>query len=346
MKGGAAVKFRDYLYAIAMIFFAVCAYLLFERGFNLRTKKIVNYQEKSALTYQVYLKENNEFKDEYLGMNQRYISKLVDKIRLNFNYNSLFSKNINGYYSYDVIANLYGYLKENNEQIWKNEYKLIDNKVVVLNKNNIKEINVEDVAVFDYQKCVDDFNKFKNKYDLDIVGYVDIVVNIHENLQASGISKVVTDDKLITVKVPLSQDTFRITVDNDNNNINNYYDFSKREKINYMFIIIGAFCASLTISFLALIIRNMVIMYHDKYDYKAQLNKILSEYDDIIVNIKKFYNRKKYNLIYVDTFSELLDVYNSVGNPISFREVKKNKEALFIILDEDNAWVYRLLNKF
>ena len=90
----------------------------------------------------------------------------------------------------------------------------------------------------------------------------------------------------------------------------------------------------------------MVIMYHDKYDYKAQLNKILSEYDDIIVNIKKFYNRKKYNLIYVDTFSELLDVYNSVGNPISFREVKKNKEALFIILDEDNAWVYRLLNKF
>lgn len=340
------MKFRDYLYAIAMIFFVVCTYLLFDRGFNLRTKKIVKYQEKSDLTYRVYLSENDEFKNEYLGMNQRYISKLVDKIKLSFNYNSLFSKNINGYYSYDVIANLYGYLADNNEEVWKNEYKLIDNKVVVLNKVNDKDINIEDVAVFDYAKCSKDFINFRNKYNLDIVGYVEVVVTIHENLQFSGISKVITDEKKMTVKIPMSQDTFRIAVSNDNNNIDNYYDFSKREKINYLFIVIGAFSLSLAISFLALIIRNVAIMYHEKYDYKTRLKKILTEYDAIIVNIKKFYNRKKYNLIDVSSFDELLDVYNTIGNPISFREVRKGKEAMFIILDDNNAWVYRLLNKF
>ena len=340
------MKFRDYLYAIAMIFFAVCTYLLFDRGFNLRTKKIVNYQEKSGITYRVYLHKNDEFKDEYLGMNQRYISKLVDKIRFSINYDSLFSKNINGYYSYDVVANLHGYLADNDEEIWKNEYKLIDNKVVVLNKTNDKDINIEDVAVFDYDRCLEDLNNFKNKYNLDVVGYVDVVVTIRENLQFSGISKVITDEKKMTVKIPMSQDTFRIAINNDNNNIDNYYDFSKREKINYWFIVIGAFSLSLAISFLALIIRSIAIMYHEKYDYKTKLKKILTEYDAIIVNIKKFYNRKKYNLIDVDTFDELLDVYNTIGNPISFREVRKNKEAMFIILDEDNAWVYRLLNKF
>ena len=339
------MKFRDYLYAIMMIFFVVCAYLLFDRGFNLKTKKIVNYQERSALTYRVYLHENDEFKDEYLGMNQRYISEVVDKIKLSFNYSSLFSKDINGYYSYDVVANLYAYLSDNKEQIWKNEYKLIDNKVIVLNKNNIKNIAVEDSAIFDYDGCLKDLNSFKSKYNLDVIGYTEVVVTIHENLQFDGIPKVVTDDKHMTVKIPMSQETFRIAVDNDNNNIDSYYDFSKREKINYMFVIFGAFSLSLAISFFALIIRSITIMFHEKYDYKTQLKKILDEHDDIIVNIKKFYNRKKYNLVHVDSFDELLDVYNTVHNPISFREVRKNKEALFIILDEENAWVYRLLNK-
>ncbi len=340
------MKFRDYLYAVAMIFFAVCTYLLFDRGFNLRTKKVVNYQENSALTYRVYLHENDEFKDDYLGMNQRYISSLVDKIKFNFNYHSLFSKNINGYYSYSVIANLYGYLTDNDEEIWKNEYKLIDNKVVVLNQNNDKDINIEDNAVLDYDRCLTDLTNFGKKYNLDVTGYIELKVNIHENLQFSGIDKVIEDDKVMTVKIPLSHDTFRIAVNNDNNNIDNYYNFSRREKVNFVFIIIGAFSLSLTISFFALIIRSIFIMYHEKYDYKAKLKKILTEHDEKIVNIKKFYNRKKYNLIDVDTFDELLDVYNTVGNPISFREVRKNKEAMFIILDEDNAWIYRLLNKF
>ena len=40
-----------------------------------------------------------------------------------------------------------------------------------------------------------------------------------------------------------------------------------------------------------------------------------------------------------------MDVYNRVESPISFKEIEKNKEAIFLIIENDNAWIYRLVNK-
>ena len=73
--------------------------------------------------------------------------------------------------------------------------------------------------------------------------------------------------------------------------------------------------------------------------------KNLKRYLKIIENVNKLYNKKKYNLIYVDSFIELMDVYNRVESPISFKEIEKNKEAIFLIIENDNAWIYRLVNK-
>ena len=76
--------------------------------------------------------------------------------------------------------------------------------------------------------------------------------------------------------------------------------------------------------------------------YNRELKSILKEYGDIIINVKKFYNKKKYNLIYVNSFRELIDVYDKVGNPISYREIRKNRKSIFLIIDNDNAWIYRM----
>ena len=47
----------------------------------------------------------------------------------------------------------------------------------------------------------------------------------------------------------------------------------------------------------------------------------------------------------LDSFKELIDVYDKVGMPISFKEIKKNYESIFLIIEEDNAWIYRMLSK-
>ena len=336
------MKIRNIIYIILMVIFTVLAYLLFDRGFNVKTKIVVNYQEKSDLNYKVYLHDNDIYNREYLGMNDKYITKLVDNIMVDFNYNIMFDKDISGYYTYKVVGTLVAYQDDINDSLWEKDYILLNDQTKVLNANDLKSIDIKDGINIDYDKYQDELNKFKQDYDIDVSGYLMVKVIIKENLDFYYVDKLVEDEKEIKMIIPLSYDTFKINVIKDNNTVDKIYDFSKKEPVNYLLLIIGAFSLSLGISFLALTIRNMVLSYRKTSDYQKELRIILKDYGDIIVEVKRFYNKKKYNLIYVDTFKELMDVYNKVGNPISYREVKKDQEAIFIIIDTDNAWIYRL----
>lgn len=336
------MRVKNFLYIIFMVIFAILSYIFIDRGLNVKTRRYVNYQETSDVVYKVYLHDNQEYTQEYLNMGERYISEIVNSINFDISYKNLFSKNINGYYSYDAIANLIIYEGDVDDIVFKKKYVVLDSKTEVLNQNDIKDINILLNAIIDYDEYKEEFIRFSNKYQLGVSGYLEVNFNIHENLQFQGINNLVTDDKVIKVIIPISYDTFRINVINNNNNISNYYDFSTKEKINYLFLLFGAFSLSLSISFLALVVRDVYFVSKKQSDYRKELKKILLQYDQIIVNVKKFYNKKKYNLIYVDSFKELLDVYNKIENPISFRELKKNYEAIFVITNEDDAWIYRM----
>ena len=339
------MRFRDFVYIICMFLFAILAYFLFERGFHVKTKMAVDYQTSSNLSYRVYLKDNEDYQGKYQKMNERYLSSLVSNISFDFNYQKVYSKDMSGYYSYDVVGVLHAYQEDITDDVWTKEYKIIDNNTAVINQNNVKIISIEDRAIVNYEKIKNDLTLFSKKYNLDLRGYLEVYFTFKENLNFSGIDKVMSDEDGMMAIIPLSYDTFKINLKNDINGINSYYDFSTREDVNYFLMILGAFSLSLAISFLALVIREMVMSADGKIIYIRELKKILTEHDDKIVKIKRFYNKKKYNLIYVDSFEELLDVYNNIGNPISYKEVRKNEEALFIIIDDDSVWIYQLLAK-
>lgn len=339
------MKFKDYIFILCMIFFSILAYLLFDRGFNVKTKLAVDYQTYSNISYKVYLRDNDEYQGRYQKMNERYVSSLVSNIRFDFDYQRVFSKDMAGYYSYDVTGVLHAYIDNINEDVWTKEYKLIDNKTIVINQNNVKKIDIDDRVTLDYAKIKDDLEKFKSKYNLNLQGYIEVNFVYKQNLNFNGFDKVVSDGNKIVAIIPLSYDTFKISIKDDIKDIDNYYDFSTMADVNYLLLIMGAFSLSLAISFLALVIRRMVITTDTKVIYSRELKRILTEHDDKIVRIKSFYNKKKYNLIYVDSFSELLDAYNTIGSPINYKEVKKNEEALFIVMNEDSAWIYQLLAK-
>lgn len=338
------MKIRNILYIILMIIFMVFAYLFFDRGFNTRTKVYVTYQEKSDISYKVYLHKNDIYDREYLNMNERYITSLVNHIDIDFFYSSLFNHKLNGYYGYKVIGTLVGYTDDINDSLFKKETNLL-NKTVPLNQDDLMDIKIDDKIVIDYSKYVSELAKLNREYKLNAKGYLEVSIIINENLDFFGNDKVINENREMKLIIPLSYDTFKINIINDNNHSDSYYDFSKKEKINYIFLVIGAFCLSLGISFLALTIRNMINESRDEINYRKELKRIINNYSDVLVNVNKFYSTHKYNLVYVASFSELMDAYRRVQNPISYKEVKKNEETIFLMIDEDNAWIYPLVKK-
>ena len=336
------MKVRNILYIFLMIIFIVLAYLFFDRGINVKTKIFVTYQEKSDITYKVYLYDNDIYSKSYLNMNERYLANLVDDIDINFVYNSLFSKELNGYYTYSVTSALVGYTDDINESLFRKEDILL-NKTVPLNQNNLSEIKINDKVIIDYDKYFNELKKYNDEYNTKISGYLEVLMKINENLDFFGNERIIKDTKEMKLIIPLSYETFKISIQNDNNNVDKYYDFSKKEKINFIFLVIGAFCISVGISFFALTIRNMINESHDEINYRKELKRIINNNSEILVKVKKFYSKHKYNLIYVASFAELMDAYRRVENPISYKEVKKNEETIFLMIDEDNAWIYRLV---
>lgn len=334
------MKFRNILYIFLMIIFIVLAYLLIDSGINTKTKIYVNYKNDSKVIYKVYLNDT----DKYLGMNDKYNKNLVDKINFDFSFKSIFSTSVNGYYKYNIEGILVAYTDDINDSLLQKKYILLNDIVNPLNSNgNI--INIDQNISIDYVNYREELNKISNEYNMDVNGYLELRFNVIQSLNFNGIENVKEEKKQVKVIIPLSYDNFKINIINDKNNIDSYYDFSKKQPVNYVLMILGAFSLSLGISFFALVIRNLVIIYKSENRFNKELKEIFNSYGDIIVNVKKFYNKKKYNLIYVDSFNELMDVYNKVRNPISYREVNKNYESIFLLMDGDNAWIYRMIKK-
>lgn len=335
------MKIKNILCIIFMTIFIIFTYLFLERGMHVRTKVDVPYQEKGDIIYQVYLHKNDIYDKEYLNMNERYITELVDNIPVDFSYKSLFNKDLNGYYSYQVVSTLVGYTDDITDSLFEKEEILLD-KSVPLNQNNLKEIDITDKFIIDYDKYLTELKKYNQDYNAKISGYLEVKIVINENLDFFGNDKVIKDTKEMKMIIPLSYDTFKITIQNDYNNVNKYSGFSKREKINYIFLILGALCLSVGTFFLVQTVKIMIKESRDEVNYRIELKEIIDRHSDILVKVDKFYSEHKYNLIYVTSFPELMDAYRRVQSPISYKEVKKNAETIFLMIDEDSAWIYRL----
>lgn len=331
------IYYRSLYYALLMIMFLVLGYIFLDSGFNTKTRVRVEYQDSSDVYYKV-----NYLEEDYNVDSDKYISNMVDYIDITYNYRNLLSEYVSGYYRYSVDGYLITYEDDIAESLWERKYQLVDEKTVVIDQNNVNNIKIDDSFKVDFKKYRNEINEFIDKYDIDVSGYLQIRISIMEFLNFNDLDNEYADEKVITIDIPLTYDTFKIDVNNIKSK-NSHYEFTSKETMNLIFLVIGVFCISVGLSLFMLVIKQFKIIYNRQSKYNRELNKILSKYDDCIVRIKRFYVSRKYNMIYVDSFKELMDVYEKKNKMISFKEIKRGSEAIFVIIDDDDAWIYKMI---
>lgn len=330
--------YRSVYYAIFMILFAVLGYLFLDSGFNTKTRVRVLYQDNSDVDYKVEYISN-----EYVFESEKYLSNMVDSININFNYENVLSEYFTGYYRYNVEAYLIAYEDDITNSLWERKSYLVNEKTEVIDDNKINNIKIEDYFVVDFKEYRDEVTEFIDKYGINLSGYLHIRINIFESLNFFDLGNEYADDKVITINIPLTYNTFKIDVDNLDD-VDSYYDFTNDSTMNIVFLIIGAFCLAISLSLIILVIKQFRLVYVRQSKYTKELNKILFKYKKNIVRVKRLYVNKKYNMIYVDSFTELMDVYNRTKKMISFKEIKRGMYSIFLIIDSDDAWIYRFVS--
>lgn len=331
-------------YAILMVIFFLIAYLFIIVGLDTKTKISVDYQEKSTTTYRAKLLPNDIYDSSIYHPQQSYLSAVIDDIVVSFNYQNSFSEIVSGYYKYNITSELLIYDQTINNPLIRKSATIHEDKYIVLDQGNVTNFSLNDYFIIDFDTYLKTYQSITDQYNLDVLGNLIIKINFSEFLGFSSLANDQEYQNTIILNFPISDTTFKVSI-TDINNLNRFSEYSQREDVNYLALILGIIFLSLALSFFALVLYTIKTMYHQQLNYTKKLQDILHKYDQIIIKANKFYNFKTYNLIYVTSFKELLEVHKTTKNLIIYKDVKKYQQAIFVIINDDSAWIYQLKNK-
>lgn len=340
-------KFKTYVVSFFAVSLLITSFFFIYSSLNIKTSldvPVLTYSQKSDLDYKVYLKKNNYFKEKYLTKNKQYIASIIDYIDVSYNYTFSSSKDVNLTYKYKIVAKINARYKvdtNNTKQVWQNEYVLLDEKELEINNDNTFTIS-ENVKI-DYDKYNDIISNFKKDYMLAVTS--DLTVSLLVDIDGEYIpaEKVFNENADINLTIPLSEQTINIKMDYknlDNNQIVNVEKLSRFS--NLPFFAVGVISSIISIVIIISMIRNVLNEDKKQSEYIKRLKKILHDYGDMIVEVKKPPQIQKNKASEVMNFSELINAQIEVKSPIVFSEVSKNELGLFVLFDKENAYYYLL----
>ena len=340
-------KFLLKLFLCAFFFglFVILGFKFITNALSTNSDEKLHFQEKGNVKYSVCLKDNDFFEDECLDSDMSYVASLIKNISLDYNYQ--FNGNIDNLVSsvdYEVVAKL---IIENNDtktKYYEKEYVLIP-KITDSVKNNGTLYNLNKKVNIDYEYYNNIATKFKSQYGVASQSYLEVYLNTYNNANSKYTD--IPTSAQISVRIPLSQKAIEINFNTQEINIDiEKYIISKAVIINdYQKLIAGIislFLSLLFLSFTIVIIKRYTkkLSKYDKF-----INKILKEYDRLIVETATFPDEKKYNVLLINNFNELVDVRDNLRTPIMFYNIKDHKISIFYILNDNNLYLYIVNSK-
>lgn len=329
------------LVIVLVIQIALLSYLLKavmpEKDEDKEANVVMKYTSKGNFNYSVYLKENEFIKEPYLKEGEAYILDLVDFIRINanYNFNATEKTDVNG--TSRLIARLKIYYKESsdnssNPELLKKE-DVLKEEVVNFSSNAHQTSYGYDIYLTDYLNTL---SSFRNKVKVSLEGYLEISFENNYKGLVGGASY--TSNYTNTLKIPLSNSVFKIEGATGEEKTDKVYegDLIKTNKKVQSYIIIANI---VTFAVLLLLLKKL-FMFTNKSEYERTLNKLLRNYDDVIVNTTSILDIGKYKLIEIEEFKEILNLSRELLLPIMNYEVEKGKETWLYVIKDDILYRY------
>lgn len=301
--------------------------------FNLNKAYIVQYEESSNVDYNVYLKDNEFYKNNYLGENSDYVVSLIDYIDAYFDYNLKLSEtNINYDYKYRIDAELSIKTEDSDNPLFTSTDILIDETYV--NDYDKNELNINKRVQVDYNKYNDLVKKFVQVYGLDDVDSK-LMVRMHVGILDNCIdgNEVDNDNEyIVELEIPLNVKTIDINMNSDVVDLNNNLMICDRDD-NLVFVL-ALIVLWLIILMVFVIIKMVKFIMNSRTPesvYEAELRKILSNYKSYIQKINTVVDFNAYKVLKVDTFTDMLEIRDTVQQPILMSEDQFKRGTYFMI---------------
>ena len=311
-----------------------------------KEESIIGYNEVGNIDYKVFLKENNYYKEQYLGKDMQYVASIIKNVVPTFTYEMHSEEKMEYTYNYKVSADLIiSDPNDNNKVLYKRPSLLVkDTKEKVTGGS----FRVDQEVSINYDEYNNYVNAFKKEYALSVNSKLVLTFNIDVTGKSPALKEDFKKSSKLVIAIPMSEQTINIGI--DTSDINNSGTLER----NYMSqikkpvaLVLGIIVGLLSLALLYIVIYNFLTNRSKTDVYKATIKSILREYDRAIVSSKTAdtIDESKYNVIEVPRIEELLDAHDSTGKPILYNEDTENGISTFIIVSDEILYKYRVVKK-
>lgn len=313
----------------------------FNKGTNTK-EELYAYNYNSNLDYKVYLKPNQFYTAQYLGMNKQYITSLIDHIDVDVKYNFQTSKDVTYSYSYDMVATVKGTYAEGEGkaiEIWSKVYPIIPSETKT---GNGQTITINKTITIDYNKYSQVMSDFRNEFGLSVDSNVDVTFRINITGGLKGQEQTLKESNNMTLHIPLLKQTIEIKPDYVNNGHNSIYKTNENKgNINIPLLVFGVALVLLTL-YLFIKVGKKLLSVTKKSEYVLSFNKLLKSYGDVIAEADNMPDLSKYDVVNIKLFNDLVDIEEELHSPIICTEIREDMESWFLVFHNDTAYRYIL----
>lgn len=313
---------------------------------ELNKEQGVKYNENGNIDYKIYLKDNNYYDTSYLNKGMQYVASLIKTINVKYDYKMNSTENLNYKYRYRIEGNLQITERDQPEKILYNKKE----NIITEQEKEIKSdnYNINEEIDIDYNKYNSIVNSYKKDLGLTVSSNLILTLYIQTEATGEGITKELNKENKMQITIPLSEQTVNITL-----NTNEIKEQGNIEKENKIIKVKNEKMFTVTLLLITTLIVEMIYViktYIENYSkdiYTVTVNKILKNYDRLIVNGTASIKESKYpNKIETDKFEEMVDAAQNLNVPILYYELIQGEKCVFVVAKEDTLYKYRLTKAY
>ena len=329
-------------YFIKAIILIILIIIVLSIDIKNNNKSAVCYKENSNVDYKVFLKENEFYENNYSPKDNQYIAGLIDYIVADFCYDlEIYESDIKYDYKYRLEAEVNVEEKTTNKSIYNFEDVLVAEKKFEGKED--KTISIKENVNIDYNKYNDLIKKFVTVYDLD-EALATLTINMYIDIEGieGNFQRDEADEYLVSLDIPLTTKTVGIDLNTNLIGCEEELITCENKKMVWPRIIIFVLIL-MEIRYIVKLCKYMSKNRTPEDIYRLELNKILSNYGSYIQKINNGLNMDKYELVTVDKFNDILEIRDTIQEPILMFELAEQLKTYFMIPSKNQIlYIYEL----
>ena len=325
------------IYLILVLGCAILSTIFLTRSFSTGKQEHISYREQSSLDYKVYLKKNDFYETKYLDKDMVYVASLIKRIDVNIKYLFDIDEKSNINFDYDIIGKLAITDNDEKDVFFEKEYTLLENKKDGMKDSKNYGIN-ENVSInYDYYNNLT--NKFRSDYGIETKSNLIIYFKVNQKSAEDNKYKLDTNSTM-SLTIPLSEKAINIKMDTKEiNKESQLYRVTAVVVSNYIYAIVSVILIIVLAIFIGPLIKLLLNMRTKKSTYDKYVERVLNEYDRLIVETTTPPNMNVNNIVRVHSFTELLDVRDNLSLPIKYYVINNHQKCNFYINHGDELYL-------